>query len=241
MMDLRGSLRGTDVDSGRLLSLSISDSSEHIELLVESLIIAGFTGRDRQAVQRHMGELAAQGITPPEEVPSFYVVPPDLLTTADTITVSSNCTSGEVEPVLFCSEVDRWYLGVGSDHTARDLERIDILASKKACPKVVAGEILPYEYVAESWDDIILRCWVGTDHQLYQNGTLKELLPVSELLYRLRRSLGLEPRSMAVFLGTVPLRADSFICSDSYTIELADPSNGRLVGTSYRVARQRET
>jgi hypothetical protein len=225
------------VEPGHSLFLRVTDSSERTEVLLESLIIAGFTGRDRQAVQRHMDELAHQGITLPENVPSFYVVPPNLLTTANEIAVSSNYTSGEVEPVLFCSDVDRWYVGVGSDHTARDLERIDILESKKACPKVVSSEVLPYNEVAESWDDLILRCWVGADRKLYQEGTLKELLPVPDLLHRLQRSLEREPRNMAVLLGTVPLRTDSFAFSDSYTIELAHPTNGTLIRTSYRVTQ----
>src|SRR4051812_29495319 len=105
-----------------------------------SLVIAGFTGRNRDAVAAHVDELARLGVPEPAGIPAFYPLSPRLLSVEPEILVSSTATSGEVEPVLFCAN-GSWYVGVGSDHTARDLERVDIGLSKAACPKVVGTHV----------------------------------------------------------------------------------------------------
>ena len=51
-----------------------------IELEPEAFVIAGYTGRDRASVQKHIDELAHEGIAPPPEVPMWYEMPPAILT-----------------------------------------------------------------------------------------------------------------------------------------------------------------
>ena len=70
-----------------------------IELEPDAFTIAGYTGRDRAMVQKHIDELEREGIAPPPEVPMWYVMPPEILTTAATIEVTSPQSCGEVEPV----------------------------------------------------------------------------------------------------------------------------------------------
>jgi hypothetical protein len=137
---------------------SVAETEETVSFTPRTVIVAGFTGRNRAGVDAHIRELMDQGVRPPESVPAFYMVPPSLLSNAERIKVPTAESSGEAEPVLLCLS-DSWYVAVGSDHTARDMERVDIGESKRACPKLVSTEIWPYEDVRRHWDEIIVRSW----------------------------------------------------------------------------------
>src|SRR6266852_4746879 len=67
---------------------------------VTQLVIAGWTGRDKASVERHIVELAAIGVRRPRAVPMFYRVGASLLTTAREVEVVGENSSGEVEFVL---------------------------------------------------------------------------------------------------------------------------------------------
>ena len=62
---------------------------------VGELVIAGWTGRNREAMEAHIAELEAIGIARPKTVPMFYRVAAGLLTTAAEIQVSGPHSSGE--------------------------------------------------------------------------------------------------------------------------------------------------
>jgi hypothetical protein len=85
---------------------------------IASLVIAGWTGRDKAAVEHHIAELAAIGVKRPRIVPCFYRVGANLLTTTGEVEVAGEDSSGEVEFVLV-SGPEGLYVGVGSDHTDR--------------------------------------------------------------------------------------------------------------------------
>lgn len=144
------------------------------------LVVAGWTGRDREAVDHHIEELAAIGVPRPSTVPLFYEVSPGLATQADEIVVLGAETSGEVEPFVLCAEGSLW-LGIGSDHTDRWLEATSVAHSKQACAKVVGRRLWPFDAVADRLDDIALTTRIdgGT---LYQEGTLAKIRPLSALL-----------------------------------------------------------
>ncbi len=172
-----------------------------------TLIIAGYTGSDVEQVQAHIEELAAIGVTPPPEVPMLYPVDWSLLTTAPSIAVTGPGTSGEVEPVLV-RHAGAWYLGVGSDHTDRDLERESVHESKKACPKPVAADVIAVggDPAAgdfdEAWRTIGLASTVdGVD---YQRGALSGIRVPSDLLPRILVNVGPD-EDLVVFCGTVPV------------------------------------
>src|SRR6266513_1608092 len=88
---------------------------------IASLVIAGWTGRDKAAVEHHIAELAAIGVKRPRAVPCFYRLGANLLTTGPDVDVVGTNSSGEVEFVLV-SAADGLYVGVGSDHTDRKVE-----------------------------------------------------------------------------------------------------------------------
>lgn len=204
------------------------------------VVIAGFTGANRAAVDDHIRELANEGVAPPPDVPAFYVVPSGLLCGASVIEVPTPETSGEVEPVLLCTR-EGWFVAAGSDHTARDLERIDIGESKRACPKVLSSKVWPYEEASRNWNCIVLRSWVRHEGEkiLYQEAPLAELMPVPEILRKLEQETGEDVVEAAVFLGTVPLLTSGFIFSDRYWGELFDPVAEKRLGYEYGVQHER--
>lgn len=215
----------------------VAGTGEAVSFSPRALVVAGFTGRDKAAVDAHIRELAAEGVQPPESVPAFYVMTPDLLSDATCIEASSAEESGEAEPVLLC-RTDRWYVALGSDHTARDLERTDIGQSKRACPKPISSEVWPYEEVSDHWDRLLLRSWVLKDGRkvLYQEARLAELTPVPEIVEAFQREAREQTGDVAIFLGTVPLQTEGFVFSESYSVELADPVTGRNLSFSYQVS-----
>ena len=186
--------------------LRLAGTSDTIEI-DGTLIIAGYTGSDAEQVHAHIEELAAIGVTPPPEVPMLYPVDWSLLTTAPSVTVTGPGTSGEVEPVLV-RHGGAWYLGVGSDHTDRDLERESVHESKKACPKPVAADVIALGVdpaagdFDEAWRTIGLTSTV--DGLEYQRGALSAIRVPSDLLPQVLRTVGSD-EDLVVFCGTVPV------------------------------------
>ena len=104
--------------------------------LPSELVIAGWTGRDEQALRRHIRELEEIGVKPPKSTPMFYRVAANLFCHADAIQVSGPDTSGEVEFVLMRTEDGLW-VSVGSDHTDRKAETIGVTLSNRRWLSVV--------------------------------------------------------------------------------------------------------
>ncbi len=200
---------------------------------VSDLVIAGWTARNRESLERHIEELAALGVARPASVPSFWPVAPGLVTTAPELRVSGPGTSGEAEFVLFALQDGLW-VGAGSDHTDRRMEAESIPASKAACSKPVAPDLWPFAEVADHWDDLVLRAWAGEDRRLHQEGKVSAVRPPLELV---RRYLGREgdlPAGTALFCGTIPalLPVEH---ADRFEVELEDPVLGRRIRHAYAV------
>src|SRR5437764_12949476 len=85
-----------------------------LTLPIDQAVIAGWTGRDPVARDRHIAELEAIGIARPASTPIYYRLAARRLTTADSIEVSGSETSGEVEFVLIGRE-GLVLVGVGPD------------------------------------------------------------------------------------------------------------------------------
>ena len=186
--------------------LKFSADGVRLALEPEVFVIAGYTGRDRALVQQHIDELAHEGIAPPPEVPMYYPMPVDILTTDAEIAVSSAQSSGEVEPVLV-SVGGTLYLGIGSDHTARDVEREDIATSKRMCPKPLGRTLVRVGALDEAYDAIRLESAI--DGEPYQSGTLAQIAPLGSLLQEFS-SRHPAAKSFVMFCGTVPLIGGAF-------------------------------
>ena len=98
--------------------MKFTAAGTQIDVDIADLVIAGWTGRNADAVQHHIDELARLGVQPPSQVPLFYRVSSTLLVQAPEIEVLGTATSGEIEPLLINHEGTVW-LGLGSDHTDR--------------------------------------------------------------------------------------------------------------------------
>lgn len=208
--------------SRRALQLRPQFGSSPIELSQFDCVVAGYTGRDSESVRHHIRELAAIGVPEPPEIPMFYPMPADRATTAATVTVHGDNTSGEVEPVLIrCGGT--YFLGVGSDHTDRSLETVDIAQSKASCPKPLSPTVVEVgRWDAFDWDGCTIRSWV--DGVLYQTGSLSRLREPSGLLALMAQRGGASvDGDLVCFAGTVPLIGGTFVPGTKWDIELELP------------------
>jgi hypothetical protein len=89
-----------------------SRGTDRAEFLPKTLIVAGWTGRDENALHHHIEELAAIGVHRPSSVPVFYRISSANLTQTARLEVLGPDTSGEAEKrwVLRCQSnfAPRW-------------------------------------------------------------------------------------------------------------------------------------
>ena len=207
-----------------------------IDYEVNGAVLCGYTGRDQEAVRKHIDELAKEGVEPPPSVPTLYPKPPWSLTQKDAIQVEGRETSGEVEFFMLIDQ-SNIYVGVASDHTDRALERIDIRKSKQVCPTILSKTIWNYEDVKDAWDQIQIRSWAIKDGQksIYQESTVGSILPPEDLIQLVQQNLNDPIGGIAVFSGTPPLLAGDMVFADRFEGELADTNLDRRITVEYDI------
>ncbi len=193
---------------------------------IAQLVIAGWTGRDQAALQKHIRELEEIGVKPPKTTPIFYRVSASLFTHATEIQVSGPDTSGEVEFVLVNRD-SMLSVAVGSDHTDRKAETIGVSLSKQLCAKPVSRESWPYEEVKPHWEKLVLRAWA--DGELYQEGLVAAMRSPEDLLSR----CPLQP-GWAMFGGTLAAKG-GIRPAKTFRMELEDPVRKRTLSHEYRI------
>jgi hypothetical protein len=218
------------------LTFTIEDQGAptRLTLPINQAVIAGWTGRDPVARDKHIAELEAIGIARPATTPIYYRVAACRLTMEDSIEVSGEDSSGEVEFVLIGWQ-GRIFVGCGSDHTDRKVEAYSVTVSKQMCDKPIASELWELEDVAGHWDQLILRsfAWINGERVLYQEGTLNAMLPVADLIDRQFGKVGL-PDGCAMFGGTFAAKGGIRPAS-RFEIELEDPVMKRSIRHGYDV------
>src|SRR5258708_19405959 len=167
------------------LSLAGRNAEEAIVATIEACVIAGWTGRDVVGLEKDIVELEALGVKRPVSTPIFYRAGKQGLLIADQIEGVGNGSSGEVEYVMLQYRGQLW-VGVGSDHTDREVETYGVTVSKQMCDKPIAPLFWAFEDVADHWDKLILRSFITVDgnRQLYQEGTLDKMLAPKDLIRR---------------------------------------------------------
>ena len=195
---------------------------------VSTLIVAGWTGRDRDAVAHHVAELAEIGVAPPSTTPLYYRVAASLLTLDGTIEVVGPDSSGEAEPMVL-RHGGRLWLGLGSDHTDRALEAASVAAAKQACAKPVARELWPLDVVADRLDALELRAEIEEDGAwtTYQHGTLAAIRPLPSLV-----EAAALPDGGAMLCGTLPALGGVRPAA-RFRARLSDPATGRRIALAY--------
>src|SRR5437899_1337513 len=144
-----------------VLALTLQDGTQvrPSEVALDQAVIAGWTGRDPIAVEKHIKELEALGVKRPATTPIFYRVAAARLTTDDSIEAVGQASGGEVEFVLL-QHAGRLWVGAGSDHTDREVEAYGVTVSKQMCDKPIAPAFWPFDDVAAHWDRLTLRAHV---------------------------------------------------------------------------------
>src|SRR5512133_2133815 len=122
------------------LELTVQGTGERIEFPVKRAFNGGYAGRDQASVQKHIDELAVIGVPTPTHIPTLFALGNNLVSTADSVQVQHDKTSGEVEYVLLVGEGET-YVTVGSDQTDRDLESKVVEWSKQSYPNIFAPEV----------------------------------------------------------------------------------------------------
>ncbi|CAI0705171.1 Protein of uncharacterised function (DUF2848) [Serratia entomophila] len=224
-------------------TLPESRGAAALNVEIDQLVIAGWTGRDREAILHHIRELAELGVPQPSAIPLFYRVAANQLSQNDCIEVIGSATSGEAEPFIF-SQGGELFVSLASDHTDRQLEAHSVALSKQICVKPVARAAWPLREVLDHWDALILRSWIKEDGEfrLYQQGTLASLRTPGDLLERYLSGLQLPecglalpqaPDGLAMTCGTLAA-IGGIRPALEFRMELADDVLGRTISHSYR-------
>ena len=234
-MEFRG-FSGEARVARRTFSFALQDGNGDaapVTVAVDSLIIAGWTGRDRDAVEHHIRELQTLGVKRPATVPIFYRVAAARPTTDASIEVLGEHSSGEVEFVLLKWQGKLW-VGTGSDHTDREAEAAGVSLSKQLCDKPVAGSFWAFDDVAPHWDRLVVRSYATIEghRTLYQEGAVSAMLHPEELLARLGTG-GIADGTM-MFCGTIPAHG-GVRPADRFDFELEDPVRKKKITHGYDI------
>lgn len=215
--------------------LTTKDGSKDKTLTFDRAVVGGWTGRDKDALQHHIDELAKIGVEAPEKTPVFYRVGVSRLTDAEAIEVIGDGSSGEVEYSLINHDGRIW-VGAASDHTDRVYEHMGITVAKQLCDKPLAREFWPLDEVEAHWEQIQIRSTIKENGKdvVYQDGTVAGMLFPEELLEHLREEGDDLVEGTLLFGGTCGV-IGGVRYSERFSLELIDPVLNRTIKHSYDV------
>lgn len=198
-------------------------------------VVGGWTARDQAGLRHHIEELAKIGVPPPEKTPLFYRVGARRLSTDACIEALGDGSSGEVEWVLL-KHGGRLWVGAGSDHTDRSVEKQGISVAKQLCDKPIARSFWPLDEVLDHWDEIELSSEIvaGGQRALYQKGVVASLLHPMELLDLYRKDEGEMADGTLMFGGTMPA-IGGVRPADRFMFTMRDPVLGRKISHAYDI------
>ncbi len=204
-----------------------------LPLDLKHLIVAGWTGRDADAIAHHIEELAALGVPAPSATPLYYRVSSPLLTTAPLIEAVGGASSGEVEPLIVEANGKR-YLGLASDHTDRALEAHSVAMSKQVCAKPCAAELWDWDDIADRIEEIELESWIEEDGAWvpYQSGTIASIRPLADLIEGSRIGALSADGPVAMLCGTFGAKGGVRPAA-RFRMEMRDPKTGRTIRHDY--------
>jgi Protein of unknown function (DUF2848) len=221
----------------RTLSLTLQSgaTSRRTEVAIDDAIIAGWTGRDPVALEKHVKELEALGVKRPASTPIFYRVGAARLTTDTEIEAVGANSGGEVEFVLLQHDGRMW-VGTGSDHTDREVETYGVTVSKQMCDKPLAPVFWAFDEVAPHWDQLKLRAHVveNGERKLYQEGGVTAMLAPLDLIGRCLGGGGQLPENTLMYCGTLAARG-GVRPTEQFEYEIEDPVLGRRIAHAYSV------
>ena len=207
-----------------------------LEDLEIPLYAMGFTARDQEQMKKNLKALDKMGISYPKEFPQLYPCQKYLLTPKSEIEVVSENTCGEVEYIIL-KKSEEYFIGVGSDHADKVVEKNSIINSKQLCAKHYSKEFWRLEDVIDHWDDIIIRSYQkevnGKDKLLYQEGHLYQILSVKDTIQFVEKKLK-NKEEYIVFGGSIASHLD-VIYGEEFYYEMEDPQLSRKIKSSYKI------
>jgi hypothetical protein len=221
--------------SNRVLATFIrGNEATQAAVTVSNAVVAGWTGRDSEAVERHIRELEELGVARPASIPTYYRVAASRFTSAPVIEVSGEQSSGEVEFVLLQSNGRLW-VGAGSDHTDRLVESYNVTVSKQMCDKPVATTFWAFDDVAGHWDQLRLRSSIHEHGETvrYQDGPVSAMRAPLDLIGQYTGG-GPLPEGTMMMCGTLAA-AGGIRPSRHFHLSLEDPVLGRQIEHAYEV------
>ncbi|NBP72372.1 MAG: DUF2848 domain-containing protein [Alphaproteobacteria bacterium] len=175
------------------LEFTIEPEGTAKQVRIDDLVIAGWTGRNVDALEKHIVELEELG-------------------------------------------VQGMLIGVGSDHTDREVETYSVPVSKQMCLKPVSRSVWRYSDVADHFDDILLRGWAteNGEKNLYQDGGVTAMRPPEELIGLYLPGETTLPSGMAMYCGTLAA-IGGIRPAERFDVEIEDPKLGRKISYGYNV------
>ncbi len=218
------------------VKLHNGNTTETKDVSVSKAIVAGWTGRDRVALEKHIKELEELGVARPASTPIYYRVSASRITPEPLIETTGDASSGEVEFVLAQWGGEMW-VGVGSDHTDRQVETYNVTVSKQMCEKPVAAEFWRYADVAPHWDKLVMRSWIEENGErvLYQEGSVISMLDPMTLVSGYEGKPALDEGAL-MFCGTFAAKG-GIRPADNFEFEIHDPVLGRTIRHGYRLSK----
>jgi len=221
------------------LAIKRGPHTEPLSFPVRRVINSMYCGRNKADVQSHIEELCKEGVKPPGSVPLFVPISPYLMTTGDEIQVQRAATSGEVEYLLLIHDDGEVYVGLVSDHTDREIERLDLPASKQLCSKVVARDVWRLSDVENGWDNLVMSSWAlkGKRKVCYQSSSLACLLPPNRLLELVKGNTvdGLQGGT-AILSGTIPISNGEIVYAERFEASLLDTRSDSELRLAYAIS-----
>lgn len=219
------------------------------DLTIKNLIVAGWTGRDRAAMEAHIEELAELGVARPKSLPVFYRCSNTCITQIEGIQVPGSESSGEVEFLFYRGRADgsdgmggELWVGVGSDHTERAVESVGVTISKQMCDKPVSTELWRFSDIEDHWDQLVLRSHAVIDGErvLYQEGAVTAMIHPLDLIRQYDTDFcggangGTLPEQSAIFGGTFAA-IGGIRPASRFEMELEDPVLHRTLKKAYDI------
>jgi hypothetical protein len=213
----------------------IEPDNETRQIHIDDVVIAGWTGRNVEALEKHIIELEELGVPRPSTVPCFYRVGAESFTSSEHLQFLGETSSGEVEFILIGTD-DGMLIGVGSDHTDREVETYSVPVSKQMCAKPVSPVVWRYDEVKDHFDDLLLRAWAteSGEKKLYQEGGVTAMRPPEELISLFLPGETTLPSGMAMYCGTLAA-IGGIRPADRFDVEIEDPVLRRKISYGYSV------
>lgn len=209
-------------------------SSTEITAVFHHACLFGWAGRNKEEVKKHAIELEEHGIRGPKNMPEHFLISPTMMGQQEEIQCIGDKTCGEIEFFFFLHEGDI-LVGVGSEHTDRALEAVDMIKSKAVCEKVMSRQVWRYSDIVDHWDEIQLKAWQTSDGKeaVYQDSPLEALLTLEDLKEEALKLYD-DLNEKIIWSGTIPT-VEGLVYGESFRGEMVDKQLGRALNFEYRI------